>query len=246
MSWCDNLGSTPSIGFQLDWHSLPSDILLGALSPIVDRMVLGDEQRFSIDLKDPLRLTFTSFDGFQYGLEPSRIYVSFIHRASIRTGIGGIPALVPSSKIATYTHLLSEVETCLFDAMTIINKLKTRRLTGIGVVSTTLTDESELPPGIRRFLSYASNPWSGSLEALTFQAQSVLEKKEHYYHQCNHTIIKSRKEDDPIQVIFDYQRIYEKHQDIDSNRLRTATDELKRIALDYFEQLAQGDRFDVE
>jgi hypothetical protein len=170
MSWCDKLGSTPSIGYKLDWHSIPSDILLHAVSPVVDRMVEGEEIHFSIDLKDALRLTFSSFDGFQYGFEPSKLFVSFFHRARIKTLSGGLPTLVPSSKIASYTDLLSAIEDRILSTIQLINKLKPRRLLGIGVVSTTLTEEGQLPPGLVRLVEYAGRPWEGKLQSLTFHA----------------------------------------------------------------------------
>ena len=245
MSWCDKLGSTPSIGYQVDWHALPSDILLNALSPLVDRMVSGDEQRFTIDVRDALKLTFTSYDGFQFGFEPTKIFVGFTHRAEIRTGSGGIPNLVLSSKPSSFTALLDEVQHYLFNTMEIVNRLKPRRLTGIGVVTTTLADQEDVPPGIKRLLMYVSKPWGGRLQSLTFQAQTVLDENDDFLHRCIHTISKTLKDDDPIHVIFDYQRVYKKPQEIDPNRLRPATEGVKALALDYFEQLAQGDRFDV-
>src|SRR5208337_3481586 len=244
MSWCDKLGSTPSIGYQLDWHSLPSDILLNALSPAVDLMVDGDQQQFSIDLKDALRLTLTSFDGYQYGFEPTKIFVGFVHRATTRIVSGGLPTLVLSSKTVPYTALLDELEFKLLSTMEIINRIKTRRLAGIGIVSTTVTDRTELPPGIERILVYAGKPWKGKLRSLTFQAQAVLQENDNHSDRCIHMIFKSQKDDDPLQIVFDYQRIYKRPQDIESNRLRAATEGLKRDALEYFEQLAQGDRFD--
>ena len=244
MSWCDKLGSTPGIGYHLVWHSLPSDTLLNAMSPIVDRMVDGDEQRFSIDLKDALKLTLTSFDGYQYGFEPTRVYLGFVHRARVRTVSGGLPTLVLSSKTLPYTDLLNELELELLNTMEIVNQLSPRRLSGIGVVSTTVTDRAELPPGIERFLAHASKPWNGELEALTFVAQALLKENDDHSSRCVHTLVKSQKDNEPLQIVFDYQRIYKKPQDIESNRLRAATEGLKREALDYFEQLAQGDRFD--
>ena len=47
-----------------------------------------------------------------------------------------------------------------------------------------------------------------------------------------------------MEVVFDYQRVYKKPQEVDANRIKTATEKVKELALDYFEQLAQGDRFD--
>jgi len=244
MNWCDKLGSTPAIGYQLDWHTLPSDILLDALSSLVDGMVSGDEQRFTIDLKDALKLTFTSHDGFQFGLEPARIFVEFRHRAAYRIGAGGIPNLVLNSKPSPYTELLDEVQRYLQNTMEIVNRLKVRRLIGIGVVATTVVDEHDVPPGIRKLLTHVSNPWQGKLETLTFQAQTIVHEDEEFSHRCTHTVVKKLKNDDPMDVIFDYQRVYKKPPEVDASRLRTATEKVKSVALDYFEQLAQGDRFD--
>jgi hypothetical protein len=244
MNWCDKLGSTPAMGYQLDWHTLPSDILLNALSPLVDNMVLGDEQRFSIDFKDALKLTLTSHDGFQFGLEPMRIFVQFNHRATFRIGSGGIPTLVLGSKPSPYSDLLDEAQRYLLNTMEIVNRLKVRRVTAIGVVTTTVVDEHDVPPGIKRLLTYVSKPWGGRLESLTFQAQTVVNEDEDFSHRCTHTVVKKLKDDDPMEVVFDYQRIYKKPQEVDRDRLRTATEKVKALALDYFEQLAQGDRFD--
>jgi len=244
MSWCDKLGSTPGIGYQLDWHALPSDILLNALSPLVDRMVSGDEQRFSFDVREALKLQFTSYDGFQFGFEPTKVFVGFTHRAEIHTGSGGIPSLGLRSKPSTFTALLDEIQGYLLNTMETINRLKGRRLAGIGIVTTTWAERADIPPGIKKLLMYASKPWEGRLQSLTFQAQSILDENDDYLHRCIHTIIKTLKEDEPIQVIFDYQRVYKKPQDIDPNRLRPATEAVTASALDYFEQLAQGDRFD--
>jgi hypothetical protein len=244
MSWCDRLGSTPGIGYQLDWHTLPSEILLGALSPFTDKMTSGDEQRFSIETKEPLRLSFTSFEGVQYGLEPTKIYLGFTHRATIKTGVGGIPSLVPSSKIAPYTELLAEMQGYLFDTMMIINKLKQRKLAGIGVVSTTVVSESDLPPGLQKLLAYVSKPWHGALQSLTFQAQTVIAESDNYTQKCNHTIVKPAQADEPLQLTFDFQRIFKKNLDVDMQKLRTVTDDVKAHAINYFEQLAQGDLID--
>ena len=244
MNWCDKLGSTPAMGYQLDWHTLPSDILLNALSPLVDTMVSGDEQKFSIDLKDALKLTFTSHEGFQFGLEPARVFVQFNHRAAFRIGSGGIPNFVLNSKPAPYTELLDEVQRHLLNTMETVNRLKVRRLAGIGVVTSTVVDQHDLPPGIKKLLMHVSKPWEGRLETLTFQAQTVVSEDEEFSYRCTHTVIKKLRDDDPIEVIFDYQRVYKKPQEVDASRIRTATDSVKKLALDYFEQLAQGDRFD--
>jgi hypothetical protein len=244
MSWCDKLGSTPAIGYQLDWHALPSDILLNAVSPLVDRMVSGDEQKFTIDLRDALKLVFTSYEGFQFGFEPNKVFVGFSHRAEIRTGSGGIPTLVLNSQPSSFTELLEEVQRQLANTMEMVGRLKPRRLVGIGVVSTTLADPEDVPPGIKRMLMYVSKPWEGRLQSLTFQAQTVLHEDDDFLNRCIHTITKPLKDDDPTHVIFDYQRVYKRPQEIDTNRLRPATEGVKKSALDYFEQLAQGDRFD--
>ena len=244
MNWCDKLGSTPTMGYQLDWHTLPSDILLNALSPLVDTMVSGDEQRFSIDLKDALKLTFTSHDGFQFGLEPARVFVQFNHRATYRIESGGIPNLVLNSKPAPYSELLNDVQRYLLSTMEIVNRLKVRRLIAIGVVTTTVVDQNDIPPGIKSLLAHVSKPWKGRLEFLTFQAQSVLNEDEEFSHRCTHTIVKKLKDDDPMELVFDYQRIYKKPQEIDTHRLRSASEKVKALALDYFEELAQGDRVD--
>src|SRR4051812_11471080 len=66
VSWCDKLASTPTVGIALDSHVAPSETLLAALAPVLDKWTDGNALNFTVDNISVFTVTITSNSGFKY------------------------------------------------------------------------------------------------------------------------------------------------------------------------------------
>jgi hypothetical protein len=245
LSWCDKLASVPSIGFKLNWHFVGGNAILQALSPVLNRWVEGDRQKFTVDRLDAFGAIFTTEDGFQYGAEPSRLFVNFQHRLRAKFVSGGPPVMEMLSHPLPYTELLATASKRLLEAALLIPEARARKVERIGVVATTVVAMHEVPPGIARFLKYFARPWDGNLESFNIQLMADLKETAAWSERCQHTLAKpDDPKDDLLTIQFDWQRTFATGRAVAAESLPNLMAEAEKAAMDYFEDLAEGSRFD--
>ena len=246
MSWCDKLASTPSVGFKLDQHFAAGDVILHALSPLLDKWVKGEKRPFRIDKSEAFNLEFTADNGFHYGIDPSKIHVSFSHIMTAKAVSGGPPIMEMLSSPLPFSKLLPEVSRRLTEATLLIPSTKNRTLTRVGVIATTVVAEDDLPPGIIRFIKYLGRPWSGCVDGFTYQIISEIDKTSRWSDRCIHFL---SKPDDPEQLLtlkFDWQRSFVSGRPVTSDSLKEVLASAQKASNQYFEELAEGSRFDED
>ena len=245
-TWCDKLASTPAIGFQYDRaHYAGSDTILTALAPLLDKWGTPNKADFSIASQDSFNLNIQRENGFLYQFDPSKSSVTFQHQMKLRPTSGGLPVAEFAAEPLPFTVLLENATDQLLDiSLMLADKTGNRSIKRIGIVSTTVVSEDDLPPGIRRFIEYVSRPWGGGVEGYNFTIIAKLRETDVYASRCIHTIAKP---DDPEQLMtlrFDWQKIFEKPilmvRDALSKEIVTA----RNSALEYLEEIAEGNAFD--
>src|SRR5216683_3172027 len=244
LSWCDKLASTPVVGFTLDAHLVPSDLILQSLTPLISQWAHGETLDFSVDNLDIFGLTFTTNTGFRYGFTQSKISIEFVHRLKMRPTSGGPPVAELTSTPLPYSTLMTEIVDRLIAVALLLPESRTRKINRVGVVTTTSLDEEMMPPGILRFIKYIGRPWGGSAEEYNIQILSEVAKGNGFTDRCSHIVVKTDSPDQLPVIKFDWQRSFDLgraiHRDIMTEILRDAT----KAAMDYFEDLAEGNRFD--
>jgi hypothetical protein len=246
MSWCDKLASTPAVGFGLNPNIVSSGALLDAFSPKLSPLITDEKARFSIDQTGPHGLTFTTEDGFQTAIDANKIAVTFVHRLSAKQVSGGPPQLELLSLTRPYTELLPMVCTKLIEDTLTIPNSRTRSVHRVGIVTTTAIAEEEAPPGIIRFLDYMRDPWGTIFPAFSFNFTSELDSTPHRRDVCNHTVIRASGLGALLNMSFDWQRSFMQPRPMSQSTLEEIVLEAEEAALAYFEELAQGNRFDVD
>ena len=247
MSWCDKLASTPSVGIWFSEHYLSSARVLDSLSPILDELVVDGKAKFSLAKQDAFALEVSCEDGFQYSVNASQISVSFGHRLKVRQVSGGPPTVDMLSQPKPYTALLPDTCAKLLRVTSHVVDLKTRMLQRMGIVSTTIVSDEELPPGIKRLINYAGRPWKNGLKYFDIQLVSTLAETSGYSDRCTHHITKSENsEEELITVRFDWQRKYIEGRHVTQESLRAELEACQTSSLKYFEELAIGDMFDED
>ncbi|MES2601524.1 MAG: hypothetical protein V4602_12010 [Pseudomonadota bacterium] len=244
MSWCDKLASTASVGFGLDFHFAPSEALLTAISPILDREVEGDKPTFAVEQQEPFNVVFNTFSGFKYGIEPSKAHVSFNHRMRPKAISGGPPIMEMLSRPLPYSDLLPVVSRKLTEIVLLLPSPKDRKVTRYGVVSTTPVDAEELPPGIARLIDYIGKPWGSLTDAFSIQITAEVSKGSGWRDRCVHTLLRTENPNDLMTIMFDFQRQYSNGRTIAEDSIEEITTTTEKAALRYFEELAEGNRFD--
>ena len=246
MSWCNKLASTPSVGLKFDYHFAPSTDILDVLAPILDKLVEGDKTKFVINRQDPFAIEFTTEDGFHYGVDPSRVWIDFQHRLRVKPTSGGPPVAELLSRPAPFSELLPDVSKRLIDASDRIVAISPRKLTRVGVVASTSVADDELPPGMARFIQYIGRPWHGFVEQYSFQITADLGKSDDWFDRCTHIVIKSEDPEQLLTLRFDWHRTFVSGRAATHESLKEALDQAAVASMAYFEDLAEGNRFDEE
>jgi hypothetical protein len=245
-SWCDKLASTPGLGLVLDWSYLPGSHYQQAMMPVTAKMVENDAQAFNIDHIDPYSFAFTSADGFHYSFNSSRIYVEYRHRLRYVPQSAGPPTAELVSKPLPYTKLLSQITERLIAATQLVCSSGQRVLRRAGIVSATAVSQEDVPPGIRRYVQYMSKPWGKESNnySVSVVAEVAPRGKDNWYDRCEHLVAKGEAEDALVNIRLDYNRAYEPEQNLTFSQLDGMLKNLRSSALAYFEDVAQGERFD--
>lgn len=250
MSWCDKLASTPTIGLKLNFHYAPPDQMLGALSPIVDAVTVGDTSRISLNQYDLApAIAFTTHDGFKYSADGWKLSVAFQHMLRTKTISGGPPIMEMLSTPMPFTKLLPRVGEKLKEAALLVDKIKPRTILRIGIVSTTQVAEDDVPPGIVKFIDYLGRPWKQDVESFNCQITSILGETSAWSDRCLHTLIRPDpdvSEDDLITLQFDWQRRFKSGRAVTPDTLDEMMHTAQKHSLTYFEELAEGNHFDED
>jgi len=246
--WCDKLASTPAVGFALDPHLAPTSSILAALAPVLEEWVVRDTDKveFTVDrTADPFSLQITSNTGFLYAITHSRIWVEFIHKMKLRPTSGGPPIAELTSQPLPFTVLMPEISRRLIEATMLLPNIGTRNVRRIGIVSTTVLDEATMPPGIARFVRYMSRPWQGAVENYQFMIASELSRGSQSVDKCIHTVLKSDDAEQLPVLKFDWQRWFDPpSHPVRKESITTLLRNAEDTAMTYFEELAEGNRFD--
>ena len=246
LSWCDKLASVPTVGFKLDAHFGSGDALLDALSPITNRLIAGDTVKFSLDQHTSLDVALTSEDGFQYMLDATKVAVGFRHRLKAKAISGGPPIMEMLSTPLPYTQLLPEVSRRLSEAVLLMPNASSRQIQRVGVLASTQVSEEDLPPGISRFIEYMGRPWGGSLEHFKINLTCGLEKTPEWTDRCIHTLTKPEDMERLLTLQFDWQRTFTTGRSIGPDSVESILATAHKASTKYFEDLAEGNRFDEE
>lgn len=246
LSWCDKLASVPGVGLTLDWHFASGDAILTALSPILDGLVRDDKALFSVTRQDQFGIGVNLQDGFSYGIDSSKVYVSFQHNMRPKAVSGGPPIMEMLSHPMPYTKLLATALDMLAAATLTVPGNKARKINKVGIVSNTVVDPDEAPPGILRFIEYVSRPWKGFVDGYSFQMITLINKGEKWTDKCIHNIIKPDNANELLTLSFDWQRTFASGQAISKESINRILDNAQRDALDYLENLAEGGMFDAD
>lgn len=246
VSWCDKLASTPSVGLKFDHHFAPSSEIMDALSPLLDQLVEGEKIKFTITKQDAFGFEFATEDGFHYGVDPTRVWMEFKHRLRVRATSAGPPVAELSSRPLPFSELLPTVATRLREATVMILPLNARKLMRAGVVATTTVAEDELPPGMMRFIKYINRPWPGMVKQFNFQIVAELGRSDDWFDQCAHTVVRSEDPEELLALQFDWSRTFHTGRSANEAVLRQILADVQDASMAYFEELAEGNRFDEE
>jgi hypothetical protein len=246
LTWCDKLASTPSIGLRLDPHLTTTAALLSAIEPVLNEWVDGDTMNFAIDRLDAFGLELTSNNGFHYGIDQSRIWIDFVHRMKLKATSAGPPIAELTSEALPFTRLIDDIESRLVKVTMLLPGVGRRRLRRIGIVATTILDDDAMPPGIARLVGYMARPWWGAVEHYQVQIMSKLEEHVGWIDKCLHILAKPSEPDQLTTLKFDWQRWFDPDQAVHSETLGDLLRKAVRSAMEYFEELAEGNRFDED
>ncbi|CAN7269287.1 hypothetical protein [Caballeronia sp. LjRoot31] len=241
MSWCDKLASRPTVGFTFDKHFRPSGDLLTAVIPVLDKLAGPITDKFTLSKQDSFSVEFITESGFKYAIDSSKVAVEFQHRLKIKNTSGGMPTTELISRQEAYTVLLQEVGNRAIEAAELLTGSQ-RVLKRVGVVSATIVDESDAPPGIIRCIDYLKGPWK-NVPHYNFQIVSSIANTEDWEDRCVHVISKPESDEGFVNLMFDYQRIFKTQKD--KNSMRASLSGVEEAALEYLEDLAQGDMFNA-
>jgi hypothetical protein len=245
LGWCDKLASVPSVGFGLNWHFISSNAILDSLARILDPLIEQDRPSFTVVRQEPHSVGINLNNGFQYGVEPARVFVGFQHTMKAKAVSGSPPIMEMLSRPLPYTELLRSGVTRLTEATLALPGINQRRVTRVGIVSTTVVSEGDFPPGVSRFVEYVGRPWQTQLiEGFSFQFTTQLRETESEVDKCLHGFVKPANSDELLTLTLDWQRTFKVGQPINQTTLGRMLAGAERDAQAYFEEIAEGDRFD--
>lgn len=247
MSWCDKLASTPGVGLRLDKSYLPVDRLLEPLAPMMSKWVDKEKPTFNIEGQDAFGFSMGTFEGFHYLANPEQLAVEFKHRLRLQPRSAGPPTAEMISKPLPYTQLLPKVSDRLIEFSRLITSGTTRKLNRLGIISTTVVSLEDAPPGIVRLLEHFGRPWSEHLEFYNIQITAELPKSKGTldHDRCIHQVLRAEDDIDGLVTIrLDWQRYLDEGRTLSMTSLPKLLEGAATDAFAYFEDVAEGARFD--
>jgi hypothetical protein len=244
MTWCDKLASQPTFGFAIDAHHVPASTVLERISATIDSWAI-ESKTLPVNIADPFKLEVQHDNGFTYTFEPARLSVQFNHRVRINGVSAGLPQAEVISSDRVFTQLLGdEIATLIALAQDLPNSGK-RKVSRIGILTTTVVARDDAPPGIQAFLEYMDKPWVGKIERTNINVVARVNDNDDYFDRCIHTIETSEDDSSLLVLRFDWQRLFNEGKKVPLERrnLERACENARDAALSYFEELAVGERF---
>jgi hypothetical protein len=232
------------VGFTLDWHFAGNNSLWAAFSPILDKEVSNEKATFAITQNEPFSIGFHTDSGFHYSADPSKVVVGFQHRLKVKPVSGGTPTMEMLSHPRPFSQLLPEVCEKLRAAALVLPGSKTRKITRIGVVTNTLVDVEDAPPGIGNLIDYVGRPWGERVDIFSFQIVTELGDAVGWKDRCVHNLTKPEDPQALVTLSFDWQRTFTTGQAITVASLGNILARAQADSMAYFEELAEGSRFD--
>jgi hypothetical protein len=223
-------------------HHKPSATILSEIAPLLDKWVDGRKSVFNIEKLEPFGVDLITNDGFKYSIDHARIVVSFKHRLKAKHVSGGLPTLEMMSRAAAYTNLFPDVSSRVTEVMSLLETQK-RPLLEVGIISTTHVAEEDAPPGVRRLIEYVSKPWNAT-EEFTINIASKLTETAGWSDHCIHQLVRTDDAEDLLSLNFDWQRRFSEARVMTDKALELTLTACQESALKYFEDLAEGNRFD--
>jgi hypothetical protein len=225
-----------------------SDKLLDSLRPLFDDWVDGRKQQFTIQQQTSFGIQFSTESGFSYNVDHEGVVVIFNHKWRIKPRSGGLPVAELLSKARPYTDLLDEAIERLLRAVELVNGPAARHVWRMGIMSNTVVVLGDAPPGIRRLVDYIGRPWGKNLPQYNLEITGPLEKGgDDYNDRCIHTVGMGDVEnnsDKLVTIKLDWQRNFNISRPLAIDAVRKHVFGAKKVALDYFEDVAEGTRFD--
>jgi hypothetical protein len=209
-------------------------------------MVKGDRASFRITKQEAFDINLDDEDGYIYGINASNISVEFRHHYRVRHTSAGPPAVVFLTEPLPFTTLLPIVSEKLIETTLLVAQAKQRKITRIGVVATTTVALEDAPPGIARFLTYVSRPWKGRVDFYSLEITGVIDETPDWSDRCVHQLIKREDPDAVPSVKLDWQRTFTTRRQVTGESIKSLLSHAEVAANQYFEDVAEGNRFDEE
>ena len=150
------------------------------------------------------------------------------------------------SRPLPYTELLKIVSGKLIKAALLLNNIQKRTVARVGIISTTQIADEDIPPGISRFIKYVYRPWRGGIDHYNLNITSILEENSGALDRCIHQIVRPEDREKLTTLQFDWQRLFRTEKALASDSLGDIVDAAQKSALRYFEEVAEGSKFDEE
>jgi hypothetical protein len=246
LTWCDKLASTPAVGFKLNYHFASGDSILLALAPLLDKWIEDDKPTFAMNTHESFGVNFGTNDGFVYGIEPGRTFIEFRHRVKWTPTSGGPPVARLTSTALPFSELLPQVSGRLVDATSLILKNHQRQILRVGIISTTTVSDDDMPPGIARFIRYVGRPWKDGLDFYTLQVTATIDTTPDWTDRCVHIFAKLEDPEQLPALKFDWQRTFTAGRSATPDSMKEILGRAEKSAMQYFEDLAEGNRFDED
>jgi len=243
-SWLDRLATTPGLGLRLEPRARSSESILTALGPVLDRQFVGERQGFTIEAQDSFGVQFATDDGYFYGVDAQRFWVEFRHRIRAKAQSAAPPTTEVISKPSPFTQLMPSIATKLVEVAKLLNDRGGRKLDRVGVIANTVVHEDEAPPGFVKFIEHVSRPWS-SVEEYDIRVIGEIATTSEWQDRCVHRIQRLEAAEGLVSIVLDWQRRYTDGRVLETGKLQGLLDRAQHDAIEYFEELAGGGRFDV-
>jgi hypothetical protein len=160
---------------------------------------------------------------------------------------GSLPTAEMLSSPMPYTQLLPQVSNKLIEATLLVCKGTARKISRVGIVTAATVNTDDIPPGLKRFIAYMGRPWGQVVDYYSVQITAPLAEESLWSDRCIHTMIKN--EDDPEQLVrlsLDWQRGLKTGHGVTQESLTELVRHAEKSAMQYFEDVAEGNLFDEE
>lgn len=238
MLWLDSCLSTPLIGIRLipnfDVAFKYKDFIL----PVVKAKFKSYGIRF---LKDnQLGFIIETEEGYTFKFLHDNLIIDFKYQMKETKEPGKLPS-VSSGAIQEFSKTLEKLKDYTTAFWQAINKPEAMETPRLGLAAYCNLAQSDMPPGLKKFLAHLSSPWSSPLLGMNGALTLEIGKKENFKDVCIHTFNFS-EDGDQTEVDFrlDFQRRFDSPIKISPTSFKATLDSFTKEALDYFEKFGKG------